>query len=106
NNMRILYNRASCDHDGKPYPGAKPIVWWDAQAKKWTGHDVPDVPVAPDGPEAPNGQGAFPPRGGGSRAPLRGGLLGSGSSLHRLLARRRLRAQGRAAARDVRAGRE
>src|SRR6476661_5116707 len=29
NNMRILYNRASCDRDGKPYPGSKPIVWWD-----------------------------------------------------------------------------
>src|SRR5262245_22116675 len=29
NNMRILYNRASCDRNGKPYPGSKPIVWWD-----------------------------------------------------------------------------
>ena len=43
--MRILYNRASCDKNGKPYPGSKPIVWWDEQAKRWTGHDVPDVPV-------------------------------------------------------------
>ena len=59
NNMRILYNRASCDKDGKPYPGSKPIVWWDEQAKRWTGYDVPDVPVATDGPDTPNGQRAF-----------------------------------------------
>ena len=59
NNMRILYNRASCDKDGKPYPGSKPIVWWDEQAKRWTGWDVPDVPVATDGPDTPNGQRAF-----------------------------------------------
>jgi formate dehydrogenase major subunit len=59
NNMRILYNRASCDKHGKPYPDAKPIVWWDEQAKRWTGHDVPDVPVPTDGPATPNGQRAF-----------------------------------------------
>jgi formate dehydrogenase major subunit len=59
NNMRILYNRASCDRQGKPYPGSKPIVWWDEQAKRWTGHDVPDVPVLTDGPGTPNGQRAF-----------------------------------------------
>ena len=59
NNMRILYNRASCDRNGKPYPGSKPIVWWDEQAKRWTGYDVPDVPVLTDGPDTPNGQRAF-----------------------------------------------
>jgi formate dehydrogenase major subunit len=59
NNMRILYNRASCDKQGKPYPGSKPIVWWDEQAKRWTGYDVPDVPVATDGPSTPNGQRPF-----------------------------------------------
>jgi formate dehydrogenase major subunit len=57
--MRILYNRASCDEEGKPYPDSKPIVWWDKEAKRWTGHDVPDVPVATDGPDTPNGQRAF-----------------------------------------------
>jgi formate dehydrogenase major subunit len=57
--MRILYNRASCDRQGKPYPGSKPIVWWDEQAKRWTGYDVPDVPVLTDGPATPNGQRAF-----------------------------------------------
>jgi formate dehydrogenase major subunit len=56
NNMRVLYNRASCDKHGKPYPGSKPIVWWDEQRKRWTGHDVPDVPVLTDGPDTRNGQ--------------------------------------------------
>jgi formate dehydrogenase major subunit len=59
NNMRILYNRASCDRHGKPYPGSQPIVWWDEEAKRWTGYDVPDVPVVTDGPNTPNGQRAF-----------------------------------------------
>jgi formate dehydrogenase major subunit len=59
NNMRILYNRASCDRNGKPYPGSKPIVWWDEKEKRWTGYDVPDVPVLTDGPDTPNGQRAF-----------------------------------------------
>ena len=59
NNMRILYNRASCDQHGKPYPGSMPIVWWDEKAKRWVGHDVPDVPIITDGPNTPNGQRAF-----------------------------------------------
>lgn len=59
NNMRILYNRASCDRNGQPYPGSKPIIWWDEKAKRWAGHDVPDVPSATDGPSTPNGQRAF-----------------------------------------------
>ena len=59
NNMRILYNRASCDQHGKPYPGSKPIIWWDEQAKRWAGYDVPDVPVLTDGPSTPNGRRAF-----------------------------------------------
>ena len=59
NNMRILYNRASCDRHGKPYPGSEPIVWWDEKAKRWSGYDLPDVPVLTDGPDTPNGQRAF-----------------------------------------------
>ncbi len=59
-NMKILYNRASCDAAGKPWPSlTRPIVWWDAAAKKWAGIDTPDVPVATDGPDTPNGQRAF-----------------------------------------------
>jgi formate dehydrogenase major subunit len=59
NNMRILYNRASCDRHGKPYPGSERIVWWDEKARRWAGYDVPDVPVLTDGPNTPNGQRAF-----------------------------------------------
>jgi formate dehydrogenase major subunit len=58
-NMKILYNRASCDAGGKPWPGARPVIWWDAAQKKWAGVDTPDVPVATDGPDTPNGQRAF-----------------------------------------------
>jgi formate dehydrogenase major subunit len=41
-NRRILYNRASADPDGKPWSERKALVWWDAEAGRWTGHDVPD----------------------------------------------------------------
>jgi formate dehydrogenase major subunit len=58
-NMKILYNRASCDASGKAWPGMKPIIWWDEAQKKWAGIDTPDVPVATDGPDTPNGQRAF-----------------------------------------------
>jgi formate dehydrogenase major subunit len=57
--MKILYNRASCDAAGTPWPGTTPIIWWDAAAKKWAGNDTPDVPVLTDGPDTPNGQRAF-----------------------------------------------
>jgi formate dehydrogenase major subunit len=39
---RILYNRASARPDGKPWSERKKLVWWDADARKWTGLDVPD----------------------------------------------------------------
>lgn len=58
-NMRILYNRASCDVNGKPYDDNNKLVWWDEAAGKWTGYDIPDVPVATDGPKTPNGQKPF-----------------------------------------------
>ncbi|MBV8598521.1 MAG: molybdopterin-dependent oxidoreductase [Actinobacteria bacterium] len=41
-NRRLLYNRASADPDGKPWSDRKELVWWDAEQKKWTGHDTPD----------------------------------------------------------------
>ena len=66
---RILYNRASADPDGKPWSERKKLVWWDEDAKRWTGDDVPDFPVgtrpdyvAPDtagGPEALSGTDPF-----------------------------------------------
>jgi formate dehydrogenase major subunit len=49
-NRRILYNRASADPEGRPWSERKALVWWDAEAGSWTGHDVPDFQVdkAPD----------------------------------------------------------
>ena len=37
-----MYNRASADPEGKPWSEKKKWVWWDAEAKKWAGYDVPD----------------------------------------------------------------
>jgi formate dehydrogenase major subunit len=59
NNMRVLYNRASCDKHGNPYPNSKPIVWWDEKEKRWSGYDIPDVPSLTDGPDTPNGKRPF-----------------------------------------------
>ena len=66
---RILYNRASADPDGKPWSERKRYLWWDPQARRWVGPDVPDFPVdrAPDarpdpdlgGPEALAGDDPF-----------------------------------------------
>ena len=44
-NRRTLYNRASADPDGKPWSERKAYVWWDEEAQRWTGHDVPDFEV-------------------------------------------------------------
>jgi formate dehydrogenase major subunit len=44
-NRRVLYNRASCDLDGKPWDPARRQVWWSEAAQKWIGNDVPDFKV-------------------------------------------------------------
>ena len=41
-NRRVLYNRASCDLEGKPYDPERRQVWWNEGSKKWAGNDVPD----------------------------------------------------------------
>src|SRR6266404_4808143 len=41
-NRRVLYNRASCDVDGKPWDPTRKQVWWNADLQKWVGNDVPD----------------------------------------------------------------
>jgi formate dehydrogenase major subunit len=41
-NRRIMYNRASARPDGQPWSERKKYLWWDAEKKKWTGHDEPD----------------------------------------------------------------
>jgi len=45
-NRRILYNRASCDLNGKPYNPKRNILEW--KGDKWVG-DVPDGPWPPQG---------------------------------------------------------
>jgi formate dehydrogenase major subunit len=41
-NRRVLYNRASCDLEGKPWDGSRRQVWWSEATQKWAGNDVPD----------------------------------------------------------------
>ena len=106
NNMRILYNRASCDRHGKPYPGSKPIIWWDEQAKRWTGHDVPDVPVADRRPRHAERPARVPSGCGGRRSSLCCGVRGPRREESGISARCGLRAEGRPAAGDVRTCRE
>jgi formate dehydrogenase major subunit len=38
----VLYNRASCDLDGKPWDSSRRQVWWNEAQQKWVGNDVPD----------------------------------------------------------------
>ncbi len=40
-NRRVLYNRASCDLEGKPWDPSRMLVEWDG--KGWVGNDVPDI---------------------------------------------------------------
>jgi formate dehydrogenase major subunit len=44
-NRRVLYNRASCDADGKPWDPERRQVWWSEAQQKWIGPDVPDFKV-------------------------------------------------------------
>ncbi len=67
-NRRTLYNRASADPDGNPWSEAKAYVWWDGDAGKWTGHDVPDFildrephSVPPEGAKGPDAIGGSDP---------------------------------------------
>jgi formate dehydrogenase major subunit len=41
-NRRVLYNRASCDLNGKPWDPDRRQVWWNEATKRWVGNDVPD----------------------------------------------------------------
>ena len=40
-NRRVLYNRASCDLDGKPWDPSRKLIEWNGE--KWVGNDIPDI---------------------------------------------------------------
>ncbi|HEY6969206.1 MAG TPA: formate dehydrogenase-N subunit alpha [Candidatus Angelobacter sp.] len=44
-NRRVMYNRASCDINGKPWDPERKQVWWNDAAQRWVGNDVPDFKV-------------------------------------------------------------
>jgi formate dehydrogenase major subunit len=44
-NRRVLYNRASCDLNGKPWDADRTQVKWNDAQQKWVGNDVPDFKV-------------------------------------------------------------
>ncbi len=58
-NIRVLYNRASCDANGQPVDPARKLIWWDPVQKLWTGNDGPDVVDKTKGPDTPEGKQAF-----------------------------------------------
>ena len=41
-NRRVMYNRASCDLNGKPWDPSRRQIWWDEAKQSWVGNDVPD----------------------------------------------------------------
>ncbi|OPY89541.1 MAG: Formate dehydrogenase subunit alpha precursor [Syntrophaceae bacterium PtaU1.Bin231] len=53
-NRRIIYNRASCDINGKPYNPKRKLLEWTGD--KWVG----DVPDGPWPPMADRGKGKYP----------------------------------------------
>jgi formate dehydrogenase major subunit len=61
-NRRIIYNRASCDAQGRPWAPRKAVVAYDWQNNRWVG-DVPDGPWPPprnpDNSVNPAGRHAF-----------------------------------------------
>jgi formate dehydrogenase major subunit len=53
-NRRVLYNRASCDTNGKPFDPTRKLIAWNGAT--WSGADIPDYKV--DEPPA-DGMGPF-----------------------------------------------
>lgn len=58
-NTRILYNRGSCDAQGRPVDPERRLVWWDADAGEWRGYTTPYVSDLRREPETPEGQVVF-----------------------------------------------
>ena len=92
-----MYNRASADPEGKPWSEKKKWVWWDAEAKKWVGYDVPDYIAA----KPPNDKAK--PGAAGMDAIARHGAVYYASRRARL-ALRTWRARGRPATDTLRSG--
>ncbi len=44
-NRRVLYNRASCNGEGKPWDPDRKQIAWNESSGKWAGADVPDFKV-------------------------------------------------------------
>jgi len=44
-NRRVMYNRASCDLNGKPWDSDRRQIWWNDAQQKWVGNDEPDFKV-------------------------------------------------------------
>jgi len=42
-NRRVLYNRASCDIQGKPWDPERRQIWWDESKQSWVGNDIADI---------------------------------------------------------------
>jgi formate dehydrogenase major subunit len=42
-NIRLMYNRASADPEGRPWSERRKYVWWDEAQGRWTGYDHPDI---------------------------------------------------------------
>ena len=47
-NRRVMYNRASCDLNGKPWDPDRKQIWWSEAKQKWVGNDVPDFKADAD----------------------------------------------------------
>lgn len=58
-NIRILYNRASCDAKGQPIDAKRRLIWWDSSVNAWAGNDGADVVDKTKGPDTPEGKQAF-----------------------------------------------
>jgi formate dehydrogenase major subunit len=41
-NRRILYNRAGCDLEGRPWDPSRRLISWSEERQLWLGNDVPD----------------------------------------------------------------
>ncbi len=58
-NIRVLYNRCSCDAYGKPVDNKRKLIWWDPAQNLWVGNDGADVVDKTKGPDTPEGMIGF-----------------------------------------------